>query len=259
MAVTVLEGPMGAPDQTFPEIRVRFGASSHYAPLDIPAAGDVDQKIANLVRDSLPGTLNPDQFVLVIGDGLAILPLNISGNELRLTLGAQVLDDLSQKLKQRVITARDRIVTVSRPELGCEDWVIGYKVLGRNKEGRADDHSGISVSAPGDAAGPFDGNFTPAFLESDSQTLIATSSGPTEWVEYLHGPLTFRCERADMPDVDPDALEPDDVESRTPSQQKVGPAGPFQTGRSQGGNGPFGPAFLEDGSGEHTAAEGDEA
>ena len=252
---TVLEGPLGAPDREYPEIRVQFGTRSHYAAIDLPAAGDVDQKIANLDFDTMPGAKNPDQFVMVIAEGLAILPLHITGNELWLTLGAQALDDLVKKVKRSRGSRGDRIVTVSRPELGCEDIVIGYRVLGRNKTGDAPE--GPAISGPeGDsgAAGPFDGNFQPAFMEAQG---VVADGGPTKWVEYLHGPLTFRCERADNPDVD--GLGPGDVSSKAPSTVR----GPFQTGRAGGksshGNGPFGPAFLDDETSENTAAEGDEA
>ena len=250
---TVLEGPMGAPDRTFPEIRIQFGASSsRYAPIDLPIAGDVDEKIANLVLDTLPGAVNPDQFVMVLGEGLMLIPLNVSGTELRLTLGAQAVQDIREKLKKSMQTSRDRIATVSRPELGCHDLVIGYQVMGRNKAGdtgRDTVESGdIAGRGPGDGsgAGPFNGQYSPAFLDSNGQTLVARGSGtgPTEWVEYLHGPLTLRCERADDPEVAGDALDPGDVTSR--AQGETG--GPFQTPRTQVAPAPFSPAFLSDGT-----------
>jgi hypothetical protein len=45
--------------------------------------------------------------------------------------------------------------------------------------------------------GPFDGNFAPAFLEAEGMS--ASSGGAGDWVEYLHGPLTFVCPKVEAP------------------------------------------------------------
>ena len=252
----------------YPVIRDRPGQRSQYAPLDVPIAGDIDRKVADLAfGDTMLDGASPDQFVLVIGDGMSIFPLNIAGKELRLTLGAQVVEDLVNKLQKSAAARTNKVSTIRRADTECEDLVIGYRVLGRSKAGDVSHTGPISgPPSPQQVAGPFDGNFQPAFMEVQGVTAGA-ETGPSPWVEYLHGPLTFRCPDSDRP-FPPDQ-DPIDIKDATQKPGQVPPQrpnlrrGPFQTGRSHPGsshgNGPFGPAFLDDESGEQTAVEGDQA
>lgn len=214
MPATVLEGPLGAPEKVIPELRIRYGTSSKYAPLELSQCGDIDDVIATIRFDTMPGSANPDQFVLVIGQGLGVIPLNLSGPELRLTLGAQAVNDLYLRAERRTgrgIASEKRFGYLDE---GCNELVIGYQVLGRTTSAGRTTAERTVGRAPSQApqatpSGVFDGNFAPAFLEIDGEMVLAPAPAtryaepagdqrevgpqPGDWIEYMHGPMTFTC------------------------------------------------------------------
>jgi hypothetical protein len=205
----------GDDEAVVPTIIVQPSRVSRYAPLDIPIeSGNVDVHIADVQKSLNSGDINPTQFVLVLGDVFAILPLKYVGGEIWLHLGEEHLADLVQRAKKSLERPDNEDSPVPGDDY-CRDAVVGYRLLGRapgegrRSTGKPYDSSGNDISGGADtgtgqpgAPGPFDGNFQPSFLENESVTADAGDRplGGEDWTDYLHGPLTFRCDVREQAD-----------------------------------------------------------
>jgi hypothetical protein len=154
---------------------ISIGSQSKYVPLTLPHSGDINQALATVPKDEGPET-GPQQFMLVLGEDLFRFALKSDAGDARdisLVMNADAFSDLVG------IAARDTGVDL---EDGCREVIIRYRVFGRplggnwteylhgpltfecgdedaDKDGSGDNE----VSPGGDGAGPFDGNYAPAF------------------------------------------------------------------------------------------------
>lgn len=154
---------------------ISIGSQSKYVPLTLPHSGDIDQVLASAPKDEGPET-GPEQFMLVLGNDIMRHALSTDAGgagDISLVMHADAFSDLVG------IAARDTGVDL---EGGCRDVTIRYRVFGRplggswteylhgpltfecgEEDANADNDGGNEVSPGGDGAGPFDGNYAPAF------------------------------------------------------------------------------------------------
>ena len=109
-----------------PVIVVQKARMSRYAPLDVKLGGELDLHVADVQESNSESDVNPEQFVLVIGNVIAILPLKHTKPEIWLHLGEDHVEDLVDRAKKAL-----RAKIAPEDVQGCEDVVVDYRLLGR--------------------------------------------------------------------------------------------------------------------------------
>lgn len=174
-----------------------YGRTSRYVPITLPRSGNVDLKIARVVRASrnAVAAAKVDQFVLVLGSDVSrIIPDFSAGasGDVTVRMDAETLASEVERIEKSEQSAR------GNSSLGddgpCYDVVIGYRLYGRPLAGRwheylhgpltfmCGDESASDSPDSGDVvsrvdqtppAGPFDtgGPFAGQFMSTEEDEL----------------------------------------------------------------------------------------
>jgi hypothetical protein len=182
---TVEHGLIDAPEVPLIN-RDRLNPMSRYAPLQFPYEGPVSEKVATLEGGDLPSVRDtaPVQFVMMLGNDLMRLVLDVVDDVISLTMDADAYNSLVELVNEA--PEHENGINFEYTSGDCRDVVIGYRLFGR----------------------PLGGS----------------------WVQYLHGPLTFRC----MSATEADSIDDSQIEPGGMIKHQQG--GPF--------DGNFSPAFL---------------